>query len=84
MTTESNARLEGEIEEIRERLAGTIDQLLYRANPKTITHRQVNAVKAHYVDPMTGQPRTTNIVRTVAIVGGVIGAFALLRTLSRR
>ena len=31
--------LEREIEETRERLAGTIDQLLYRSSPKTIASR---------------------------------------------
>jgi len=38
--------LEHEIEATRERLAGTIDQLLYRSSPKTIAQRQIAAVKA--------------------------------------
>lgn len=84
MTKESNAHLEGEIEEIRERLAGTIDELVYRSNPKTIAHRQLAVVKAHYVDPATGEPKTEAIVKTAAIVVGVVGVFFLLRKLSRR
>jgi len=67
--------LETEIEEVRERLAGTIDQLLYRSSPKTIASREVAAIKAVYVDPETGQPRTSNILKTV---GGVVGTVVLL------
>ncbi|WP_425574654.1 DUF3618 domain-containing protein, partial [Streptomyces rhizosphaericus] len=48
--------LEREIEETRERLATTIDQLLYRSHPKTIVQREVAAVKGHYVDAATGEP----------------------------
>jgi hypothetical protein len=67
--------LEREIEETRERLAHTIDQLLYRSSPKTIVSREVAAIKAVYVDPATGEPRTDNILKTV---GGVVGFVALL------
>ena len=71
---ESPAELAQDIEETRDRLAGTIDELLYRAHPKTIVSREVSSVKAHYVDPATGQPRTDNILKTV---GGVVGAVVL-------
>ena len=67
--------LEREIEETRERLAHTIDQLLYRSSPKTIVSREVAAIKAVYVDRATGEPRTDNILKTV---GGVVGFVALL------
>lgn len=67
--------LEHEIEETRQRLAGTIDQLLYRASPKTIVGRQITSIKAHYVDLETGRPRTDNILKTV---GGVVGVVTLL------
>ena len=63
-----------EIEETRERLATTIDQLLYRSSPKTIVSRQVADIKAHYVDAATGEPRTDNILKTV---GGVVGSIVL-------
>lgn len=72
--------LEGEIEEIRERLAGTIDQLLYRSSPKTIASRQAAAIKATYVDPATGQPKTGNIAKTV---GGVVGTVVLILVLRK-
>jgi hypothetical protein len=71
--------LEREIADTREHLATTIDQLLYRASPKTIAGREVATVKAHYVDVQTGQPRTDNILKTVAIVVGVIGFFVVVR-----
>ena len=38
--------IEREIEETRERLATTIDQLLYRSHPKTIVSREIAAMKA--------------------------------------
>ena len=76
--------LEREIEETRERLAGTIDQLLYRASPKTIAQRQIAAVKAVYVDEATGQPRTDNILKTVGAVVGVVGVVVVLRRLTNR
>lgn len=73
MSNELSA-LEAEIEETRERLAVTIDQLLYRSSPKTIVGREVAQIKAHYVDP-EGAPRTDNILKTV---GGVVGVIVLL------
>jgi hypothetical protein len=71
--------LESEIEATRERLAGTIDQLLYRSSPKTIANRQVASIKGHFVDPATGAPRTDNILKTVGIVVGVVTAMVVLR-----
>ncbi len=72
--------IEREIEETRERLAATIDQLLHRSHPKTIVGREVSAIKAYYVDTSTGQPRTDNILKTV---GGVVGFVAVLVVLRR-
>jgi hypothetical protein len=71
--------LETEIEETRERLAGTIDQLLYRSHPKTIVSREITAIKGHYVDLQTGEPRTDNILKTVGAVVGAIALFVVVR-----
>lgn len=68
------SELEREIEETRERLAGTIDQLVHRAHPKTIVSREVADLKSFFVDPHTGEPRTENILK---VVGGVVGTIAL-------
>ena len=80
---DSMSSLEHEIEETREHLATTIDQLLYRAHPKTIVGREVSSIKAHYVDTRTGQPRTDNILKTVGGVVGVIVLFAVIRKVVR-
>ena len=66
--------LENEIEQTRERLGATIDELVYRASPKTIVRREVASVKGYFVDP-SGAPRQDNIIK---VVGGVVGAVVLL------
>ncbi|MCL8025587.1 DUF3618 domain-containing protein [Nocardioides bruguierae] len=81
MSTDPSA-LEREMEETRQRLAGTIDQLLHRASPKTVASRQAWSIKAHYVDPATGQPRTDNILKTVGTVVGVAAAILVVRRLT--
>lgn len=75
--------LAAEIEETRERLAGTIDQLMHRASPKTIVSREVAGVRAFFVDPVTGEPRTENILKVVGGVVGTIAVFVVLRKLTR-
>jgi Protein of unknown function (DUF3618) len=66
--------LESDIEATRERLAATIDQLAYRASPKTIVRREINGLKAHFVDAQ-GNPRTDNILK---VAGGVVGFVAFV------
>ena len=75
--------LEREIEETRENLAATIDQLLYRVHPKTIVGREVSSIKAHFVDTSTGRPRTDNILKTAGVVVGVVAFLAILRRVVR-
>ncbi|GGO93336.1 membrane protein [Nocardioides phosphati] len=82
--TNDMSQIEQEIEATRERLAGTIDQLVYRAHPKTIANRQATAVKATFVDLETGAPRTDNILKVVGGVAGVVAAFVVIRKLSNR
>ncbi len=82
MTNEISS-LESEIEATRDRLAGTIDQLVYRANPKTIVSREVNSIKAYFVDPLTGSPRTDNILKVAGGVVGVVALFVLIRKVVR-
>ena len=76
---EQMSALELEIEETRERLATTIDQLLYRSHPKTIVGREVAEIKGHFVDRATGQPRTDNILKVAGIAAGVIAFFVVAR-----
>ena len=75
--------LEREIEETRERLASTIDQLAHRAHPKTIVGRQVATVKAGFVDLDTGAPRTDNILKVAGAVVGTIVLLAIVRRVAR-
>jgi hypothetical protein len=77
--TEDISSLEHEIEATRERLAGTIDQLVHRVHPKTIVNRKVTSVKSHFVDLETGQPRTDNILKAVGGVVGAIVVFGIIR-----
>jgi hypothetical protein len=77
------ADLERDIEQTRDQLAATIDELLYRTSPKTIASRQLEAVKARFVDPETGAPNTTNILVAVGSVVGVAALFVALRRASR-
>ena len=71
------------MEATRERLADTIDQLVYRASPKTIARREVASVKAYFVDPLSGQPRTTNILKVAGGVAGMVALFVVLRVATR-
>ncbi len=73
------AALAAEMEATRERLAQTIDQLVYRASPKTIVRREITSVKGFFVDLGTGQPRTGNILKVVGSVVGVVVLFAAVR-----
>ena len=75
--------LEREIEETRQRLAATIDQLAYRAHPKTIVGRQVTTVKSHFVELDSGAPRTDNILKVAGAVVGVVVLLAVVRKVAR-
>jgi hypothetical protein len=63
------ASIEQELEVTRERLAETIDELLYRASPKTIVKREIATIRGYFVDAQ-GHPRTDNILK---VAGGVAG-----------
>ena len=76
---QSPAELEHEIEATRERLAGTIDELLHRSHPKTIASREVASVKAYFVDSTTGEPRTDNILKVAGVVAGLVAVFVVVR-----
>lgn len=71
-----------EIEHIRSRLAGTVDELIERTNPKTIVRRRVEDSKAHFVDE-NGAPRLENIIPVVAGAFALLGAVIMIRRLVR-
>lgn len=74
--------IENEIEATRERLAVTIDQLVYRAHPKTIVRRELDGVKAFFVDP-NGAPRTDNIAKVAGAVVGTVVIVVVLRKVTK-
>ncbi|RYU13010.1 DUF3618 domain-containing protein [Nocardioides iriomotensis] len=74
--------LESEIEATRARLADTIDQLAYRASPKTIARREIASLKAVYVAP-DGSPRTDNMLKTAGAVVGFVALMVVLRRVTR-
>ena len=71
-----------EIEQIRSRLAGTVDELIERTNPKNIVRRRVEDTKAHFVDA-GGAPRLENIIPVVAGALAVVGALMVIRRIMR-
>jgi Protein of unknown function (DUF3618) len=74
----SNSSLEREMEETRERLAATIDEIVDRANPKNVVQRRVAEVKAVFVDA-NGDPRTDSVLMVVGGVFGLVGLLVLIR-----
>ena len=67
-------QITAEIAETRERLATTIDTLVYRAAPKTILQRRLEAIKAKFVTP-EGSPDMQMIGK---VAGGVAGFVVLI------
>jgi Protein of unknown function (DUF3618) len=65
----------------RNRLAGTIDTLVYRAQPKTIAQRQFATTKALFVTP-EGEPIPENIKKAATVAAGVIAVMWVIRKLA--
>jgi hypothetical protein len=74
--------IEREIEATRERLAVTVDELAYRASPKTIVSREIASLKAVFVDAQ-GNPRTDNILKAAGGVVGFVAFVVVIRRLTR-
>ncbi|HEX6874780.1 MAG TPA: DUF3618 domain-containing protein [Nocardioidaceae bacterium] len=80
--TRAPETIEKEVEATRERLAVTIDQLLYRSSPKTIAKREVAGFKGFFVDPETG-PRVDNIVKVTVGIGGFVAVMLVVRKVAK-
>jgi hypothetical protein len=74
----SPEEISAEIAQTRTRLAGTVDQLVYRVNPKTIAKREVSSIRARFMDP-DGKPRVDAIAKTAGVVVGIVAAIVVLR-----
>lgn len=64
----------------RNQLAATIDQLVYRASPKTIAKRQLETTKAKFV-LANGEPNTDMIVKVAGVAAGVVAVIVVIRKL---
>ena len=74
--------IEKDLEATREQLADTIDQLLYRASPKTIVKREIASIRAFFVDAQ-GNPRTDNILKVAGGVAGFVAFVVVIRKVTR-
>jgi hypothetical protein len=71
-------QIAADIAETRNRLAGTIDQLVYRTKPKTILSRQMAATKASFYDDQ-GSLDLAKVGKVVGIGVGVIATIVAIR-----
>jgi Protein of unknown function (DUF3618) len=78
----SPRELEDEIETTRDRLADTLDELLFRIKPKTVVQRQVQETKAHFVDSQ-GNLRTEKVAAVAGAAVGLVTLFVVVRRLSK-
>ncbi len=79
---ESPETIERELEETRERLAETIDELVDRTNPKNVARRELASIKATFVDA-EGNPRTDNILKVAGGVAGFVVILVVIRQVTR-
>ena len=79
---ESTDSIEREMDQTRQRLASTIDQLIYRTSPKTIVRREIATVKGYFVDA-DGNPRTENILKVAGGVAGFVTVVVVIRRVTR-
>ncbi|TNC31829.1 DUF3618 domain-containing protein [Mumia zhuanghuii] len=71
-------QLVSQIDEVRNRLASNVDQLVDLTKPKNIARRSIRDVKAHFVTP-SGEPRLENILPVAGAVVGVLGLIVVIR-----
>ena len=62
----------------RNRLAGTVDQLVYRTKPKTILQRQIASIKASFYDE-SGALKTDRVAIVAGSVVGFVAAVVVIR-----
>ena len=82
MSNSSVEQIQAEIEATRDRLAGTLDQLAFRAQPKEIARRQGEALRVGFADATRdehGDLRTERIATVLAVVALLAIGLGLLR-----
>ncbi|MGV1008107.1 MAG: DUF3618 domain-containing protein [Dermatophilaceae bacterium] len=82
----SVVQIEAEIAVTRERLAATIDELAYRAQPRTIVRREVDSAKQRFTRATRYDDGTLRTERITAVLGAsaavLLGIGLLRRVLS--
>jgi len=74
----SVAEITAEMDETRQRLAGTINDLQQAVSPRNLAQRQLDRVKSYYVDEY-GAVRPERVAKTVGIVVGSIVVIKVTR-----
>lgn len=82
MAKVENDELVEEIEQIRARLADTVDALIDRTNPKHIARRGLANLKGRFVEP-DGSPRMSTILPVLGGTAALIGVIVVIRRLVR-
>lgn len=83
-TSTSPAAIEAEIVETRARLAGTIDELAVRVQPKEIARRQAESAKAKLVEATHTPEGDLRLERVGAVAAGSAVVLGLSILLHRR
>jgi hypothetical protein len=68
-----------DIDATRERLVTNLDELGDRLQPEAIAKRQVEKVKAYYIDDVSGEIRQDRAMKTGAIALGLLILRKLLK-----
>ena len=68
-----------DIDATRERLVTNLDELGDRLQPEAIAKRQVDKVKAYYIDDVSGEIRQDRAMKTGAIALGLLLLRKLLK-----
>ncbi len=82
MSKADSDELVNEIEQIRDRLADTVDALIDRAHPSTIARRSLASVKDRFIEP-DGTPKVAAIAPVVGGIAATVTAIVVLRRLLR-
>ncbi|MEI2766695.1 MAG: DUF3618 domain-containing protein [Dermatophilaceae bacterium] len=77
-------QIEAEIEASRTRLASTVDQLAYRAQPKEIARREVASLKTSFDGATRYDDGTLRSDRVAAVLGAASVVLLLLGLIRRR
>lgn len=77
-------QLEAEIEATRARLAGTIDELTFRASPQELVRRQKESLALSFAQATRDERGQLRTDRIVAVVGAVVVLLVGVGLLRRR